>query len=78
MKTAGITIERNARGKATHIRIDLQKYGKQLMPFLKETGVEINAEASPYDPAFVSKIRRSEAQIASGKCKVIKTEDLWK
>jgi hypothetical protein len=78
MKTAGITIERNARGEAAYIRIDLRKYGRQLMPFLKETGVEIDAEASQYDPEFVAKIRRSEEQIAAGKCKVIKTEDLWK
>ena len=36
------------------------------------------AEKSPYDPAFVAKILKSEKNYAQGKFKVIKIEDLWK
>jgi hypothetical protein len=76
MKTTGITIERDARGEPAFARIDLKKYGNQLKDFFASNRVEL--EQSPYDPEFVAKIRRSEGQIAAGKCKVIKTEDLWK
>ncbi|MDR0699649.1 MAG: hypothetical protein LBG28_10605 [Tannerella sp.] len=76
MKTTGITIERNASGVPTFARIDLRKYGSQLKDFFAANSVEL--DESPYDPEFVAKIRRNETQIAAGKCKVIKTEDLWK
>jgi hypothetical protein len=75
-QTAGVTIERNAQGIASYVRIDLQKYGERLMPFFREIGVEV--KASPYSPEFVSKIRQSEEQISGGKFKIVKTEDLWK
>ena len=76
MSAAGITIERNARGEATFARIDLKRHGKKLMDFFASNHVEL--EESPYDPEFVAKIRQSEEQIAAGKFKVIRTEDLWK
>jgi hypothetical protein len=76
MKTAGITIERNARGIPTFAHIDLKRHGDKLKDFFAANQVEL--EESSYDPEFVAKIRRSEKQIAAGKCKVIKTEDLWK
>jgi hypothetical protein len=60
MKATGITIERNARGEAAFVRIDLRKYGHQLKDFLVSNQVEL--EESPYDPEFVAKIRRAEKQ----------------
>jgi hypothetical protein len=39
---------------------------------------QFDPDESPYDPEFVAKIRRAEKQIAAGKFKIIKTEDLWK
>lgn len=33
---------------------------------------------SPYDPAFVAKIKRSDKNFAEGKYTAIKIEDLWK
>ena len=56
--TAGVTIERNAHGKAKFARIDLRKYGERLMPFFKEIGVSV--EESPYDPEFVKMIKEAE------------------
>lgn len=35
----GIEIEKNAKGEDAFIRIDLEKYGKQLEPFLREVGL---------------------------------------
>ncbi|GHU64550.1 hypothetical protein FACS1894123_09390 [Bacteroidia bacterium] len=64
---AGITIERNAHEKANFARIDLRKYGEQLMPFFKEIGV--STEESLYDPEFVAKIRRAEKGQIVASCK---------
>lgn len=38
-KIKGIEIEKNSEGEDTFIRIDLQKFGKQLQPFLEEVGL---------------------------------------
>ena len=35
----GIEIEKDAQGQDAFIRIDLNKYGKQLEPFLQEIGL---------------------------------------
>ena len=35
----GIEIEKDAQGQDAFIRIDLNKYGKQLEPFLQELGI---------------------------------------
>jgi hypothetical protein len=73
MKTAGITIERNARGIPAYVRIDLQKYGSQLKDFFTSNHVEL--DESPYDPEFVAKIKRAEQQIAEGKGTRCKTKE---
>lgn len=51
----------------------------QILGALEQLGVKIESEEkSPYDPAFVEKIRRGERDFREGKGVVIKTEDLWK
>ena len=42
-QVSGITLERNYRGKPTHVRIDLRKYGNDLYPFLVQYGILIEA-----------------------------------
>jgi hypothetical protein len=71
-QTSGIFIERNEQGLAQFARIDIKKYGKQLMPFFKEVGVII--EESPYDPKFVKMIKEQE-KLPGVK---IKASDIWK
>jgi hypothetical protein len=69
---AGITIERNKSGQASYARIDLEKYGKLLMPFFRQIGME--QEESFYNPEFVAKIeaRKKEESIA------IDYHNVWK
>ncbi|NLN32678.1 MAG: hypothetical protein GX159_03670 [Flavobacteriaceae bacterium] len=38
-KIKGIEIEKNSQGEDAFIRIDFQKFGKQLQPFLEEVGL---------------------------------------
>lgn len=38
-KIKGIEIEKNSQGEDAFIRIDLQKFSKQLQPFLEEVGL---------------------------------------
>jgi hypothetical protein len=40
----GIEIEKDAQGQDAFIRIDLNKYGKQLESFLQEVGLNDNFE----------------------------------
>lgn len=35
----GVEIEKNAEGQDAFVRIDLNKYGKEIRPFLEEIGV---------------------------------------
>ena len=42
---AGIEIEKDAQGQDAFIRIDLNKYGKQLEPFLQELGINDDFES---------------------------------
>jgi hypothetical protein len=39
---AGITIERNAYGKARYIRIDLKRYANQLSDFIMTNNIKID------------------------------------
>ena len=41
----GIEIEKDAQGQDAFIRIDLNKYGKQLEPFLYELGINDDFES---------------------------------
>ena len=38
----------------------------------------LNTSKSPYNPAFVKKIKESLEQAKRGEVKKVKTEDLWK
>ena len=64
---ATITLKINERTKAGKLVRDLL----ELMS--NQPGVEITEEKSPYDPAFVKKIRRAEKQ----KGIFIDTNDVW-
>lgn len=48
---------------------------KAVMKVLK---IDFETDKSPYNPEFVAKIKRSEAQMKAGKGISIATEDLWK
>ena len=41
----GIQFENNAKGSPQFIKIDLEKYGNQLLPFLNEIGVHLKKDA---------------------------------
>ena len=41
----GIQFENNAKGSPQFIKIDLEKYGNQLLPFLNEIGVQLEKDA---------------------------------
>lgn len=49
-----------------------------LKAFMKALKICFEEGESPYNPEFVEKIKRSEAEFKTGKIKAIKTEDLWK
>lgn len=62
--------------------ITLEIQDSKLLPALKTLfstmkGVSITEETE-YDQEFVKQIQESREQIKAGKCKKIKTEDLWK
>ncbi|MDR0832762.1 MAG: hypothetical protein LBN93_00995 [Candidatus Symbiothrix sp.] len=61
-QVAGITIERNTRGRARYARIDLNKYGERLMPFLREVGVTVDKSPNDEKDAFIytSKVNASK------------------
>jgi hypothetical protein len=40
-QVSGIKIEKSCNGTPLYARINLKKYGNELMPFLKEKGVEL-------------------------------------
>lgn len=75
-RIAGITIEKDVRGNARFARIDLQKYGEKLIPFLKEIGLD--TEVSPYNKKFVEKIRKGEQQIENGNTHKLDLNNIWK
>ena len=41
----GIQFENDANGNPQFIKIDLEKYGNQLRPFLKKIGLELEKDA---------------------------------
>ena len=49
-----------------------------LKAFVKAMKIDFETEKSPYNPEFVAKIKRSEAQMKAGKGVKIAVEDLWK
>ncbi|RDC55519.1 hypothetical protein DU508_14625 [Pedobacter chinensis] len=49
-----------------------------LKAFVKALKIDFTTEKSPYNPEFVAKIKRGEAQIKAGKGVKIAIEDLWK
>lgn len=46
--------------------------------FVKALKIDFTTEKSSYNPEFVAKIKRSEAQMNEGKGVKIAIEDLWK
>ncbi|MFI5137053.1 MAG: DUF2683 family protein [Sphingobacteriales bacterium] len=49
-----------------------------LKVFMKALKIRFEEGKSPYNPAFVEKIKRSEEDFKEGRYKAIKTKDLWK
>jgi hypothetical protein len=49
---------------------------KALKAFLK--ALKIDFEKSPYNPDFVSKIKRSDEDIKAGRTSKITPDDIWK
>jgi hypothetical protein len=49
-----------------------------LKAVMKALKVDFETEKSPYNPEFVAKIKRSEAQMKAGNGVKIAIEDLWK
>jgi hypothetical protein len=47
-RIAGIQIEKNAKGIATHVRIDLKKHGDTIKPILQNLGAISNDEANSF------------------------------
>jgi hypothetical protein len=74
-QTTGVFIERNMQGIPSYARIDLNKYGKRLMPFFKEIGID--KEFSAYSDQFVNKIKQSRKEYESGQYQVVDPEKFW-
>jgi hypothetical protein len=58
-RIAGVSVEKNTKGFAHYIRINLYKHA-DLIPIFKEKG--FIEEESPYNKKFVAKIRETETQ----------------
>lgn len=56
----GIQFENDANGNPQFIKIDLEKYGTQLRPFLKKVGVELEKDA--FDLELENAISSSKAR----------------
>lgn len=53
--------------------------GKTLLAYLMSLGIiKEEKEDEAYNPEFVRKIKKGEKEFSEGKCKFIKTEDIWK
>lgn len=64
----GIQFENNAKGSPQFIKIDLEKYGNQLLPFLNEIGVQLEKDA--FDLELERAVSSEEArQISINKIK---------
>ena len=49
-----------------------------LKAFVKALKIDFTTEKRPYNPEFVAKMKRGEAQFKAGKGIEIPLEDLWK
>ncbi|MDR2679639.1 MAG: hypothetical protein LBC47_02375 [Tannerella sp.] len=77
-QVAGIFIEHNAQGIPTYARIDLRKYGKDLMSFFKEKGVEIKEKAIEEEEVkFSKKMQESLAQAKRGEISIVDIDHFW-
>jgi hypothetical protein len=76
----GVKYEKDTRGRARYVRIDLEKYSTKdsVQELLDEIFAHRNAdgqaEESPYNPEYVKMIKEQE-KLPGVK---IKIEDLWK
>lgn len=51
---------------------------KKAIELIIALGAKVKEEKPQYDPEFVKKIKEGQKEFEAGKCKVIKTDDLWK
>jgi proteasome assembly chaperone (PAC2) family protein len=69
---ATITLKINERSKAGQAVLE---FLKQFVALSKE--VEVVEEKSHYNPEFVKKIKKAEAEIKAGKYTVLDANDIW-
>ncbi len=53
-RIAGIQIEKNAKGIATHVRIDLKKHGDTIKPILQNLGAILEDEAITFKKEWMA------------------------
>ena len=69
-----MSVEENIR-KSKFKVVALHNITENVVKALK---IDFTTEKKPYNPEFVAKIKRSEAQMNQGKGVKIAIEDLWK
>ena len=69
---ATITIKINERTQEGKTFLELVNFFHS-----KNKSVEIVKEKSPYNPAFVKMVKKSQSQIKEGKFKTLNTDDVW-
>lgn len=61
------------------VHLDSKEKTNAIKAFLKALKIKFEvAEEAAYDPAFVAKIKKSEAEANKGELKSIKLDELWK
>ncbi|GHT38378.1 hypothetical protein AGMMS49965_01550 [Bacteroidia bacterium] len=84
MKTlAEVTYEKDTRGRASSVLIDIQNSTREEVQELIDEifanrNVDGQIEQSPYNPEFVAKIKQSEKDFKEGNYTTRTIEDLWK
>ena len=71
MSVSGIKIERNYKGVPTYARIDMKKYGNQLMVFFNENGIDLSdvgIGGIPRGSMSIEDARKSLLQIVDDLC----------
>lgn len=49
-----------------------------LKAVMRVLNISFEEEEAPYNPKFVAKVKKSQADFKAGRYEVIETEDLWK
>lgn len=57
---------------------DTKKKLTALKAVMRALNISFEEEEAPYNPNFVAKVKKSQADFKAGRYEVIETEDLWK